>query len=193
MFNIATNFCFYLDQNHKRAVELFLLLNNIEQYLNGAIIEMGRLERIRKNMHKEMRGWGKCQSKRKNNQIVYLAGDAHFYFICIDKICKNLARLAKELNDQDIKKLNWKIKTIINIHPARNHLEHIDARSLGFKNKRDERKGVKKHIMDFGNFIGDDFSFDGIKYTSSKKSLDEIKKIYKKLIEILHKKYANNN
>ena len=195
MFNIATSFHLCLDPDNKKAMRLYLLLYSLEKYLNGALIEMKRLERTRKGIHKRMQEMksGKGNLNQKSNHMIYLSCDTHFYFICIDKIYKTLTKLAEELKDKDIKKLKNRLKTIIDINSVRNDLEHIDARSLGFKSIKDEKQGIRKYITDFGNFIDDDFSFDGKRYASNKKSLDEIKKIYKDLIKILHKNYAINN
>ena len=189
MFDVASKYCFALDKDSKKSLNYYLLLSNIEKYVNGAIIEMGRLSRIRKAITKEF----KTRSLRKNYRLTYLANDTHFYFVCIDKVYKLLSRLGTELNDPDIKKLAKKLGATFDIKTVRNHLEHIDARCLGFLSIKTEKKKISKHISDFGNFFNDNFSFNGKTFPSNKGSLLELKKIYKDLIEILTKKYASKD
>ena len=130
---------------------------------------------------------------RKNKFLhTYLACDTHFFFICIDKIYKLLHNLYEETNDIEIKKLETKINKIFDIKTIRNHLEHIEDRCIGYVSKGDRRKKKRTNINDFGNFIGDDFSFHNKKFPSSKKSLEEIKDIYKKLIKIINKRCNKN-
>jgi hypothetical protein len=114
-----------------------------------------------------------------------LACDTHFFFICIDKCYKLITQLSLELNDNGIKKLKTKLNKIFDIAIIRNHLEHIEDRCRGYLNLKDKKQNIKKHISDFGNFAGDDFSFNNKKYPSGKKSLEELKNIYIDLIKIL--------
>ena len=129
----------------------------------------------------------------RDNHLTYLANDTHFYFVCIDKVYKLLSRLGTELNDPDIKKLAKRLGKDFDIKTIRNHLEHIDARCLGFLTKKDENKKVSKHITDFGNFINENFSFNGKQFPSGKASLTELKDIYKELVKILRSKYASKD
>lgn len=189
MFDLATKYCFSLDKDTKKSMNYFLLLSNLEKSVNGAIIEMRRLNRIRRSILKRIKD-GKIG---KNNNLTYLANDTHFYFICIDKAFILLSRLGSELNDQDIKALSKKLGKIFDIRTVRNHLEHIDARCLGFLSKKDEKNKVSKPITDFGNFINDNFSFDNKQFPSGKAGLTELKNIYKELLRILKRKYANKD
>lgn len=189
MFDKASNYCFSLDKDSKKSLNYFLLLSNLEKSVNGAIIEMRRLNRTRKAMLKRIKE-GKV---KKDNDLIYLANDTHFYFICIDKVFVLLSRLGSELNDPDIKKLAKKLARIFDIRTVRNHLEHIDARCLGFITKKDEEKRISRPITDFGNFINDNFSFNGKQFPSGKVGLIELKGIYKELIGILRKKYASKD
>lgn len=195
MFDIASKYCFSLDRkDSKRNLGLFLLLYNLEKYVNGAEIEMKRLGRIRQLIKKELENILRTKApRRKNFKLNYLAIDTHFYFVCIDKVYKLLSKLATELNDSDIKKLAKRLEKTFDIKTVRDHLEHIDARCLGFLSKKDEKKGTRKHISDFGNFINGNFTFDGKKFPSGKGSLSELKKIYTDLIELLTKKYASKD
>lgn len=189
MFDLVSNYCFSLDEDTKKSVKYFLLLSNLENNVNGAIIEMRRLNRARKAILKRI----KERKVGKDNSVTYLANDTHFYFICIDKVFILLSRLATELNDSDIKRLAEKLGKTFDIRTVRNHLEHIDARCLGFLSKKDEKNKVEKHIFDFGNFIGENFSFNRKTFPSSRGSLVELKKIYSDLIKILNRKYASQD
>lgn len=194
MFDLATKYYSYLDSDPEKSMSLFLLLYEIENYVNGATIQINRLERHRGRIRKMFTNLRKSQQIKRNNfRSTYLACDTHYFFICIDKIYKLLNNLSKELNDKDIKKLRTGLNKIFNISTIRNHLEHIEDRCIGYLSLHDKKQNIQKHISDFGNFAGDDFSFNNRKYPSSKKSLKEVKKVYKELIKILHNKYATKN
>lgn len=194
MFDLASEYTFSLNQKDRdKAMRAFLLLYNLEKYVNGAIIEMNRLSRIRIAIDKDIQKAITQLHRRKNYNLTYLANDTHFYFICIDKIYKLLSNLATELNDPDIKALARKLWKIFNIGTIRNHLEHIDDRCLGFLTLEDKKRGIRKHISDFGNFAGDNFSFNGKQFPSGKGSLSDLKQIYTDLIGILNRKYASKD
>ena len=90
-----------------------------------------------------------------------------------------MAKLSEELNEKNIKNLEEKIYKNFDIKDIRGHLEHIDERCVGYFSLEDVRKKIKKPIPpDFGNFAGDDFSFNNKKYPSGKKNLEELKNIY---------------
>jgi hypothetical protein len=188
MFDLATKYCFYLDKNDLKNSELFLLLFSLEKYVNGAIIEINRIERTRKNIAKKLSDIKQNSNAliKKNFQLTYLACDTHFYFICIDKCYKLVAQLSIELNDNEIRKLKTKLNKVFDITTIRNHLEHIEDRCRGYLNPKDKNQNIKKHISDFGNFVGNDFSFNNKKYPSGKESLKELKNIYLGLINILN-------
>ncbi len=198
MFDLATKYCFHLDKDNNKSLELFLLLDTLEKYVNGAIIEMNRLGRMRGNITKKLSNlrnnielWQK--SKKKDFQLTYLACDTHFFFICIDKCYKLIAQLSLELNDEDINKLKIRLNKIFDIATVRNHLEHIEDRCRGYLSLKDKKEKKQKPIPDFGNFWGDDFSFNNKKFPSNRKSLEELKDIYRELIKILHNKYASKD
>lgn len=190
MFDSISKYCLYLDQDHKKSLRLFRLLYNIENYTNGAILEIRRLEKHRSQIRKFFK---KGIFFRENKFLLtYLALDTHFFFICIDKICKLLHNLYEETNDKEVKKLETQINKIFDITTIRNHLEHIEDRCIGYISKSDKKRKKQTTINDFGNFIGDDFSFHNKKFPSSKKSLEEIKNIYKSLIKITDKRCKKN-
>jgi hypothetical protein len=195
MFDSASKYCFSLDKNSEKNMRCFLLLLTLEKYINGAIIEMGRLNKIRQLIKKRLEDIIKNKKikRGRNFQLTYLANDTHFYFVCIDKAYKLISKLGIELNDPGIKKLSKRLKNNFDIKTIRNHLEHIDARCLGFLNKEDEQNLTRRNISDFGNFVGEDFTFNGKKFPSGKESLLELKKIYIDLIDFLTKNYASKD
>jgi hypothetical protein len=197
MFDIATKYWLSLDKNNDKSLKLFLLLSYLEKYVNGAIIEMNRLEKTRRNIIKGLSSLKNIGAHRKPRnkdfQLTYLACDTHFFFICIDKCHKLINQLSLELNDKDVEKLKVRLNKIFDIKTVRNHLEHIEKRCIGYLSRKDEKKKKLKQIQDFGNFIGDNFSFNNKKFQSNRKSLEELKNIYRELIKILHDKYASKD
>ncbi len=194
MFDLASKYCFYLNKDGKKSMELFLLLSTLEKYVNGAIIETNRMEKTRKNISKRFSTLRQAGfSNKKNFQITYLSCDTHFFFICIDKCYKLINQLFVELNDTNIEKLRDQLDMVFDITTVRNHLEHIEDRCIGYLSVKDRKQNVKTNISDFGNFIGSDFSFNNKKFPSSKRSLEELKNIYKKLVKILHTDYASKD
>ncbi|MEA3449782.1 MAG: hypothetical protein U9Q85_02280 [Patescibacteria group bacterium] len=194
MFDLATKYCFYLDNDPKKSMRYFMLLLEIENYVNGAVIQMNRLERHRARLRIMLNDIRESKKVNQNKfRSTYFACDTHYYFICIDKIYKLLKNLHEELNDEKIKKLRARINKYFNISTVRNHLEHIEDRCVGFLSLNDKKNNNKKQINDFGSFLGDDYTFNNEKYPSSKISLKEIKDIYKELIKILHHDYALKN
>lgn len=195
MFDIASKYAFYLSDDNKKNVNLFLILISLERYVNGANLEMRRLERTRKALNKEISLILKSPftGRKNNSKATYLMSDVHFYFICVDKVYKLLLQLSNELNDNEIKKLRIKLGKFFSINTVRNHLEHIDERCIGYLSLGDKKKGIKKNISDFGNFIGNDFSFNGKKFPTNKESLAELNQIYRELIKLIHENYASKD
>jgi len=195
MFDLASKYGLYLDRkNPQKNLRLFLLLSNLEKYVNGAAIEVRRLNRARGAIEKELHNTFRGDTiKKKNHHLTYLAVDTHSFFVFVDKIHKLLLAMAEELNDVDIRALVQRLKSIIDIKTIRDNLEHIDKRCLGFLTLKDEQKKLRKHVSDFGNFIGDNFSFDGKQFPSGMKILHTLKTVYTDLINILKNKYANKD
>lgn len=190
MFDLALKYSFSLDKNKDKAIRCFLLLYYFENYVNGAIIQMRRLNRIRKAIKKDIQNSLKSLTKRKSFHLTYLANDTHFYFICIDKVYKLITAFGKELDDSDISSLAIRLDNVFCINIVRSHLEHIEQRCLG-RFPRAEKGKIAKN--DLGNFIGEDFSFGGRKFPSGVGSINELKKIYTDLLEILERKYASQD
>ena len=196
MFDLASKYrriFFRDDPDYRRGIKCNLLLSTIEKYLNGAIIEMRRMERVRKAMIKKAK---ERAFSRKCFSSTYLACDTHFYFICVDKIINSWLKLSEELNDNDIKKLQKKLNERFP-KKIRNHLEHIDSRCVGKikHGKEVDWEEFKKPILNFGCFHLDSgsFSFGSEKYSTNKESLSFLKQSYKELIEIIYKKYASKD
>jgi len=78
MFNLASKYVFVL-----KGQESYLLLVMLEKNVNGAIIQVGRVQRTRKRLAK-MR-----DTKNLHNNLQRLSLDAHFYFICIEQVNRN--------------------------------------------------------------------------------------------------------
>jgi len=193
MFDFASEYMFFLDGDKEKAMRLGLLLCFLEKYVNGATIEMKRLNRVRRSQKRKLADIISGGEMKKDFDSTYHFVDTQFYFVCIDKIDRLLVALGEELNDSDIKKLADQMKSIFHIREVRNHLEHIDERLRGFLKDGDKKKGIKTKITDLGNFWGDDFSFAGKRTPSGADSLVALKKIYTELIDILHQKYAMKN
>lgn len=164
-----------------------MLLYNIEKYINGAILQVGRVEKERKAHFKKFIGLPIAHFRRLDN--IFL--DAHFYFICIDQIDKNLKRLIGQLGNKNLEIICQEFQTDFDSE-IRNDLEHIDARAVGkTKFEKDVDGNTKRSWMvDFVNFQGDKLSFGGRKYAINKDSIKKLKKIYQKLIRTIRADYA---
>lgn len=191
MFDLASEFVFSFDRKDgTKNMRAYLLLDHLEKYVNGAIIEIGRLIRVRKALGKDIQKTLTQFPRKRNFHLTCLANDVHFYFICIDKVHKLLSSLSKELTDPDIENSVTKLDQVFDIVVVRDHLEHIEQRLLG-RFPREDKGTVAKN--DLGNFWGDDFSFGGKRFPSGVKSINELKNIYTDLIKILERKYASKD
>jgi len=198
VFDVASKYGPYLDRtNQKKNLRLFILLLNLEKYVNGAAIEIKRLNRARRAIDRKMQDVFKGNIRRnlekKDHSLTYLAVDTHSFFVFVDKIHKLLLAMAEELGDVNIRALVQTLRNIIDIQKIRNHLEHIDERCLGFLTLSDKKKGLRKHISDLGNFAGDNFSFDGKQFPSGTKIMRVLNTVYTDLIDILEREYAKKD
>lgn len=195
MYDLARKYCFCLHSNPERSRKAFLLLSELENYVNGAIMQTARLERTRKDIVKKLRKEMKStrdgnytfKSRKKDFSLVKLHCDYHFYFICIGQINKFLKRLYEELNDPNLERVYSKFEGTFN-KDIRNDLEHLDERAIGKKRKQDIG-----HISDFGNFPGDRFSFNGKEFPVNKEKLKELTQIYEEIIDVLYKNYGSKD
>ncbi len=195
MFDLASKYILYLDKDKDKNLKFCFLLLTLERYVNGAIIEMNRIERMRKRIYKEFNKLTDRENynkyiRKRDFRINYLACDTHFYFICIDKIYKLIGKFGKELDNINIKILKTRINKIFDIQLVRGHLEHIENRCMGYLSKR---KKIQTNIYDFGNFTEDSFSFNNKEFPCSRESLEDIKDIYRDLIKIIHDECARNH
>jgi len=195
MYDLAGNYCFCLGTDTERNQKSFLLLLELENYVNGAIMQTTRIVRCRKAIDRRLReeidsarqvGYSPKSSK-KDYSLTKLHCDYHFYFICVGQIGRLLNRLCQMLKDPDLKKVYIKFEDRFD-KDVRDSLEHIDERAIGVK------KGKEiGHISDFGNFPGDRFSFDGKEYAVNRQSLRELKGIYEEIIDVLYKNYGSKD
>ena len=124
---------------------------------------------------------------KKNFQLTRLALDTHFYFICIGQVNKFLKRLCEELDNNNLWGVYSKFRKQFD-KSIRDDLEHLDERAVGKKYNKDIG-----HISDFGNFVGNSFSFNGKQFPADKESLKELKQIYEKIIDVLYKDYGSKD
>jgi hypothetical protein len=195
MYNLAKKYSFSLSTDPKQASQAFLLLYELENSVNGAIIQATRINRTRRAIDRKLQD---AREYRKDNRKAYphyrkdfaltkLGCDYHFYFVCIGQFGKLLKRSGEVLNDPDLKSLYTKFERQFD-KDIRDHLEHIDERAIG--KKREQNIG---HISDWGNFVGDGFSFNGKKYPVNKQKLNELGKIYEETIEIMYNNHASKD
>lgn len=163
----------------------------MEEYVNGAELQIRRIDRTRKAIRKTFQSQQDFErtkwSTHKNRQqrIFY---DAHYYFICIGQISKCLERLCNKLNNKELHKINSGFNREFR-REIRNDLEHIDSRAVGKKKKG--RKEIDIGVVrDFKNFRGDHLTFNGKSYPVNKEALNRLKSIYRKIIEVIHEDYA---
>jgi len=195
MYDVAHKYCFCLHSDPKHNQKAFLLLLELENYVNGAIIQTARLERTRKATEKKLReqaesikdGKYTYKSNKKDFSLTKLHCDYHFYFTCIGQINRLLKRLYEVLDDPDLKGVHTNFKVKFN-KDIRDDLEHLDERAVGKKFRQEIG-----HISDFGNFPGDRFSFNGKEFPVNKEKLKELTQIYGEIIQVLHKNYGSKD
>ena len=195
MYNLAHKFCFCLSGDPEQASKAFLLLYELEQYVNGAIIQVTRIGRTRRFIDRKLQNITKSaknrqyvpQNMKKDFSLTRLHCDYHFYFTCIGQISRLLKRLCEVLSDHDIEEVYIKFNKQFD-KDIRDNLEHIDERAIGKKFGHDIG-----HISDFGNFPGDRFSFDGKEYPVNREKLNELRQIYHEIIRVLYKNYGSKD
>ncbi len=111
------------------------LKGGVEEYVNGAELQIRRIDRTRKAIRKTFQSQQDFErtkwSTHKNRQqrIFY---DAHYYFVCIGQISKCLERLCNKLKNRKLNKIYSELNREFN-QEIRNDLEHIDSRVVGKK------------------------------------------------------------
>jgi len=189
MYDLAGKYIFCFHNDPKINAEASTLLVELETYVNGAIIQTHRLNRTRKTIDYRVRALvnsnGPIGRIKKDFSSTRLHCDYHFYFICIGQIHKLLETMGEVLGDPDIKNVLARFDREFPVE-IRGHLEHIHERARGKKYNKDIG-----HIADFGNFVGDGFTFAGKSYTVDAKSITDLKSIYSELINVITTNYAS--
>jgi len=191
MYDLASKYIICFNNNPKVSGEAYLLLHLLETYVNGAIIQLNRLKRTRETIEcnlKELLGKRRLVGRiKKDFSLTRLHCDYHFYFICIGQIHRLLETIGEILDDQDIKNVSVKFNQKFPIE-IRHDLEHIHERAQGKRKKR-----YIGHISDFGNFMGDRFTFAGKSYGGGANNLADLKLIYEELISVINTNYASKD
>ncbi len=163
----------------------------IEEYVNGAELQIGRIERTRKSIRKSLpsaQGLKNINWTTYRKQHLRIFCDAHFYFICISQVAKCLKRLCAKLKNNELNKINSDFQKTFS-HEIRNDLEHIDARAVGLKMKGRKEVSIG-HIQDFRNFSNNNLTFNGKAYPVDKTSLNKLKNLYLRTTSVIHNDYA---
>lgn len=186
MIDLSSKYIFIFED-----IQTYFLLSIIEEYVNGAELQIRRIERTRAIIRKAFltyEGFSRTKTSTHTNRQRRLFHDAHFYFICLGQISKSLERLCNKLKNKNLHKINSEFKKEFS-REIRNDLEHIDARAVGKKKKG--RKEIDIGVVrDFKNFKGDQLTFNGKSYPVNKDALNRLKSIYRKIINVIHEDYA---
>jgi hypothetical protein len=143
-------------------------LHFFEQYVNGAIIQWERIQKVKKEFL--------APATRVNPFLVQtLFMDIHFYFICHDKVQNLFEKIASMEGDQELTRLWEKSKPIFRpYNNVRNHLEHIDERINN------------KSLSDFGNLRNDIYTFGPEQVDIGPLNLKILTEAYEKVIDHLN-------
>lgn len=189
MFNLASKYHFIFND-----FQINLLLMLMEEYVNGAELQINRIERTRKLDQKRlllMRNTKDVNWTTYRTHHLKIFCDTHFYFICIGQVNKCLKRLRNKLDNKNLKEIYSEFQKIFS-QEIRNHLEHIDERAVGLQKKGRKEVSIG-HIKDFKNFSNDNLTFNGKSYPVNNDSLTKLKKIYKNIISVIHNDYASKD
>jgi len=142
-------------------------LLSLEKYVNGAIIQWERIQSDKKSLPGPGPGVDRTQ-------MLTLFLDIHFYFVCYDKAQNLLEHLARTDGDVKLDELWQNHKSGFKpFNDARNHLEHIETRMNA------------KYLSDFGNLVGNTFTFGGESFDVSATGLKILTNAYEQVVEIL--------
>ena len=179
MFSQASKFFLVLKPEYNS-----LLLSHFEKYVNGAVSQVQRVERIKKVLSRERN----TQNLGKRLNRLFL--DAHFYFICIGHIDRSLKKLGDNLRNQKLKDIYAQFKKDFD-KEIRDDLEHLDERILGKRRGKPVSPAVKKSwYKDLVNFWGDQLSFGGNRYPVNRTAIKKLTTIYKDVVSVIRKDYA---
>ena len=156
-------------------IQSYFLLSLIEEYVNGAELQIRRIDRTRATIRKAFQaheGFDRKNISTSKNRLLKLFHDAHFYFICLGQVSKCIERLCNKLKNKNLHKINSEFKKEFS-REIRNDLEHIDARAVGKKKKGRKEIDIGA-VRDFKNFSGDqlvlvqrEMEFPGLKISYS--------------------------
>jgi hypothetical protein len=189
MFNLASKYNFVFSD-----CQANLLLMLIEEYVNGAELQISRIEKTRKLVRKTLHSIRSVQHidmKTYRTHHLKIFCDAHFYFICVGQVNKCLKRLCGKLGNKNLNKVYSKFQTTFK-QEIRNDLEHIDGRVVGRKKKGGRERSIGS-VRDFKNLSNDNLTFNDKEYPVNKESLDQLKRIYEQIITVIHEEYAVND
>ena len=128
MFDEASKYTFVL-----KDIQSIMLLNLIERYVNGAELQITRIDRTRtliKNSLSPYEAFERTRTETHHRRQRILFHDAHFYFIYISKVGKGFKRFCDRLESARLYKLCAKLEKEFS-REIRNDLEHIDERAVG--------------------------------------------------------------
>lgn len=180
MLQLATKYIRVLDWQQ------WLLLELVEQFVNGSLIQIGRIERSERTMKANLHAHRSPDPATSTRRFL----DAHFYFICIGLVNKCLRRLCGILNNAELTKIQAAFENEFK-QEIRNDLEHLDERAVGKKLGKDvDAAEVRKWMGDFVGFKNDKLSFGGKPYPVNKATAQRLRELYGQVIAVIHEGYA---
>jgi len=196
MFDEAHKYWFVLrppSMPTKGGLDGYLLLKNLEKYMNGALLQINRVVRDRRSVTASMNSGTKWPPRSLAKMFL----DAHFYFICIGQINKFFRQLCHFLNNSKLDKLHKEFQLEFQ-QEIRDHLEHLDERVVGRiasgrKIVKAEPEVVNAWKQDFVNFVGDSLSFGGKQYPVNAEAGKKLRVFHERLIEVVREDYALKN
>jgi hypothetical protein len=170
-----------------------LLLLELEKFVNGAILQIDRVERSTRRWNANMRKQhptGRHNFLKAAHARLFL--DAHFYFICVGQVDKFLGQLCRTLNNAALHELRGRFQADFETEiEIRNDLEHLDERAVGRKRSKDANPDeVNKWMGDFVNFFGSELTFGGKKCPVNKEAAKRLRQSYRSAIAIIRRDYA---
>lgn len=162
-------------QNIRARMALLLL----QEYVNGAIIQWGRINILNRYLNKMTSKMMKGELLKNNSfwrkhKMLFL--EVHYYFICGDKINKLFQSFCSHEKSANLRILKRKhLRKLKPFKEARDGIEHIDNL-------------IRQNNNDFGNIIKDKYSIGGKQYDISKKGLDSMVDLFSDIISYLQSK-----
>jgi len=194
MLDLAHKYIFVLKPLSLAAKDTFagyLLLAKLEEFVNGALEQIKRVERARRSMRASV---DREQPKFPKAALARLFMDAHFYFICVGQVNKFLGQLCRFLKNAKLYKVHHDFRQEFS-QEIRDHLEHLDERVVGRIRKGRGSKDADPKVVaawkqDFVNFAGDKLSFGGKQYPVNAGAAKKLRGFHMQVIEIIREDYA---